>query len=197
VSADPNKVEASGWARPLEALASQPAQIRDGLSAHLDFRFSRTAGADPVKQAAELIDTDRKGLIARLNGWRSFSPGRNVTWPEVVDRLINAFGVPAEVNKPIERREQRLQKLFWEKGLPRGSVVFSFGDAVDDAQGVKAVQRRFTLDPVRIVMQTMQGLASLYTADAAPAVNCVYAILEMLHPVEVEAPFRSLPNPRS
>jgi hypothetical protein len=189
MSADVRKVEDSGWRRPLEALAGQPAQVRDGFAAHLDFPFSKAVTGNPDKQAAELIDTDRKGIIARLNGWRTFTPGRNVTWAEVVDRLTNAFGVPAQLDKSIEHRERHLQKLFHERGLPQGLVVFS--------EAVTQKARRTMFDPVRLVMQTLQGIASLYTADAAPAVNCVYAILEMLHPAEVPAPFSAIPEIKS
>jgi hypothetical protein len=190
MSADIRKVEDSGWRRPLEVLAGQHAQVRDSFAAHLDFPFSKAVTGDPAKQAAELIDTDRKGIIARLNGWRSFTPGRNVTWAEVVDRLTNAFGVPAQLDQSIEKRERRLQNLFHERGLPQGVVVFS--EAVKGGQMQKV--RRTMFDPVRLVMQTLQGIASLYTADAAPAVNCVYAILEMLHPAEAPAPFSAIPE---
>ncbi|MBX3458712.1 MAG: hypothetical protein KF696_01960 [Planctomycetes bacterium] len=193
MSSDVRKVEDSGWRRPLEVLAAQPPQVRESMAAHLGYPFSKTAGNDPAKQAAEIIDTDRKGMIARLNGWRSFVPTRNVTWAEVVDRLTNAFGVPAQLDKSIEQREKHLQKLFHEKGLPQGSVISSVADAVHDGQVVKAARRPW-FDPVRLVMQTLQGLASLYTTDAAPAVNCVYAILEMLHPTEVQAPFSAIPT---
>lgn len=190
MSADVRKVENSGWRRPLEALASQLPQVRDGFVAHLDFTFSKAVAGSPEKQAAELIDTDRKGIIARLNGWRTFTPVRNVTWAEVVDRLTNAFGVPAQLDQSIDKREQRLQKLFHERGLPQGVIVFS--EVVKGGQMQKV--RRTMFDPVRLVMQTLQGIASLYTADAAPAVNCVYAILEMLHPAEVPAPFSAIPQ---
>jgi hypothetical protein len=192
VSADTRKVEASGWTRPLEALAEQPARVREGLAAHLDFRFAGSSKGDALKESAEIIDADRKGIIARLNGWRTFVPGRNVKWAEVVDRMITAFGSPSQLDQSVEQREQQLQKLFHKQGLPAGPVVFGFADAVEDGQPVKGNLRRVLIDPVRIVMQTLQGLAALYTAEAAPAINCVYAILEMLHPGEVEAPFRSL-----
>ncbi len=194
MSADAKKVEAYGWGRPLEILAEQPARIRAGLAQALDFTFARSTVGDALKESAELIDTDRKGIAARLNGWRSFVPGRSVTWAEVIDRLTNAFGAPAQVGNAIDQREKQLQKLFHDKGLPRGAVVFSFADAVDDSHTIKGEWRRRLFDPVRIVMQTLTGLAALYTADSAPAVNCVYAILEMLHPAEVQAPFNALPE---
>jgi hypothetical protein len=188
------KIHESGWSRALEVIAAQPPQVRDSFAAHLDFAFSKASNGNAELQAAEILDSDRKGMIARLNGWRSFYPGRNVTWAEVVDRLTNAFGVPAHLDKRLEEREQHLQRLFHDRGLPKGSVVFGFVDAVDDAQAIKGVARGVSFDPVRLVMQTFQGIASLYTADAAPAVNCVYAILEMLHPAEVQPPFSALPE---
>ena len=194
MSTNIRKVEDSGWRRPLETVAAQPAQVRVSLAAHLDFTFSKALTGDAEKQSAAIIDADRKGMIARLNGWRSFVPTRNVTWAEVVDRLTNAFGVPAQLDKSIEQRERHLQQLFYERGLPKGSVLNSVADAVHDGQVVKGQSRRSIFDPVRLVMQTLQGLASLYTTDAAPAVNCVYAILEMLHPAETPAPFSALPE---
>ncbi|MCC7510435.1 MAG: hypothetical protein IT464_13825 [Planctomycetes bacterium] len=194
MSTDVRKVQDSGWRRPLEVLVAQPAQARDNFAAHLDFTFSKSLAGEAEKQAAAIIDADRKGMIARLNGWRSFVPTRNVTWAEVVDRLTNAFGVPAQLDKSIEHRERHLQKLFHERGLPTGSVLNSVADAVHDGQVIKGNARRNWFDPVRIVMQTLQGLASLYTTDAAPAVNCVYAILELLHPAEVPTPFSALPK---
>lgn len=194
MSTDVRKVEDTGWRRPLEALVAQTAQLRDNFASHLDFTFSRTLIGSAEKQAAAIIDADRKGMIARLNGWRSFVPTRNVTWAEVVDRLTNAFGVPAQLDKTIEQRERHLQKLFHERGLPKGSVLYSVADAVHDGSVVKSQTRRLLLDPVRLVMQTLQGITSLYTTDAAPAVNCVYAILEMLHPAEVPTPFSAIPE---
>lgn len=194
MSTDVRKVEDSGWRRPLEALIAQTPQVRENFASHLDFTFSKALVGDAEKQAAAIIDADRKGMIARLNGWRSFVPTRNVTWAEVVDRLTNAFGVPAQLDKSIEQRERHLHKLFHERGLPKGSVLYSVADAVHDGQVVKTATRRFLFDPVRLVMQTLNGLASLYTTDAAPAVNCVYAILEMLHPAEVQTPFSALPE---
>jgi len=194
MSTNVRKVEDAGWRRPLEVLAGQPSQVRENLASHLDFTFSRALATDADKQAAAIIDADRKGMIARLNGWRSFVPTRNVTWAEVVDRLTNAFGVPAQLDQPIEKRERHLQKLFHERGLPQGSVLRSVADAVHDGQVHKSQARRVLFDPIRLVMQTLQGLASLYTTDAAPAVNCVYAILEMLHPAEAPAPFSAIPQ---
>ena len=194
MSTDVRKVEDTGWRRPLEALVAQPSQVRENFASHLDFTFNKTLKSDAEKQAAAIIDADRKGMIARLNGWRSFVPTRNVTWAEVVDRLTNAFGVPAQLDKTIEQREQHLQKLFHERGLPKGSVLYSVADAVHDGSVVKSQTRRILFDPVRLVMQTLQGITSLYTTDAAPAVNCVYAILEMLHPAEVQTPFSAIPE---
>lgn len=194
MSTNVRKVEDTGWRRPLEALIAQTPQVRENFASHLDFTFNKTLKGEPEKQAAAIIDADRKGMIARLNGWRSFVPTRNVTWAEVVDRLTNAFGVPAQLEKSIEQRERHLQKLFHERGLPKGSVLYSVADAVHDGSVVKSQTRRILFDPVRLVMQTLQGLTSLYTTDAAPAVNCVYAILEMLHPAEAQAPFSAIPE---
>lgn len=192
VSADAKRVEASGWARPLEVLASQPPQVRDGMRVHLGFAFNKSTIGEPLKQAVAILNADRKGLIARLNGWRSFWPGRNVTWAEVVDRLTNAFGETVDVSQSIEKREQKLQRLFWQKGLPTGAVIESISDAVDRGHVDKG--RRGGFDLVRFVMQTVEGLTSLYTTDAAPAVNCVCAILDMLHPAEVQPPFSAIPD---
>lgn len=192
MSADAKKVENSGWGRPLEALVAQPSQVREGLSVHLGFVFNGPLPGDALKQAVGILNADRKGVIARLNGWRSFWPGRNVTWAEVVDRLTNAFGEPVDVSQSIEKREQKLQRLFWQKGLPQGAVIESIADAVDRGHVTKG--RRGGFDLVRFVMQTVEGLTSLYTTDAAPAVNCVCAILEMLHPAEVQPPFSALPE---
>ena len=194
MSTDVRKVEDSGWRRPLEALVAQPTMVRENFAAHLDFTFSKVLVGDAEKQAAAIIDADRKGMIARLNGWRSFLPTRNVTWAEVVDRLTNAFSVPAQLDKSLEQRERYLQRLFHERGLPKGSVLYSVADAVHDGEVVKGGTRRSVFDPVRLVMQTLNGLASLYTTAAAPAVNCVYAILELLHPAEVPTPFSALPE---
>lgn len=179
MSADIQKVEASGWARPLGALAAESTQTRDKLREHLGFEFAGATIGDAGKEAAEIIDTDRKGIAARLNGWRTFLPGRNVTWDEVVNKLINAFGEPAEVDKAIEYRERRLQQLFDSRGLPRGEVVFNGGP-----EGAE----RSRLNLVRIARQNAQALASLYTADAGPALNCVRAILDMLHPINEMSP---------
>lgn len=194
MSTDVRKVEDSGWRRPLEVLVAQPSMVRENFAAHLDFTFSKALAGDAEKQAAAIIDADRKGMIARLNGWRSFVPTRNVTWAEVVDRLTNAFSVPAQLDKSLEQREQYLQRLFHERGLPKGSVLYSVADVVHDGEVVKGQTRRSVFDPVKLVMQTLNGLASLYTTAAAPAVNCVYAILELLHPAEAPTPFSALPE---
>lgn len=188
MSADVQKVEANGWDRPLAALALEPSNVRNTLREHLDFNFEPASVDDPKRQAAEIIDTDRKGVAARLNGWRSFWPGRNVTWAEVVNKLINAFGEPAQVDRPIEHRERRLQQLFESRGLPRGEVVFSTGVDADFSPQGEPLPHKSGLNLLRFARQNAQSLASLYTANAGPAVNCVQAILGMLHPVNEESP---------
>ena len=178
MSADIQKVITSGWQRPLEALAAELAQPRNSLREHLGFVFEAETTGDARKEAAEIIDTDRKGVAARLNGWRTFWPGRNVTWEEVVNKLINSFGEPADIEKSIEYRERHLQELFDGRGLPRGDVVFT-GEPEGNGGG---------LNLIRIARNNAQALASIYTPSAGPALNCVRAILDMLHPINEESP---------
>jgi hypothetical protein len=178
VSADISKLIDGGWQRPLEVLAAESAQTRDSLREHLEFTFDASSIGDARKEAAEIIDTDRKGIAARLNGWRTFWPGRNVTWEEVVNKLINAFGEPADVDRSIAIRERHLQQLFDSRGLPRGDVVFT-GEPEHNGSG---------LNLVRIARNNAQALASIYTPAAGPALNCVRAVLDMLHPIN-EEPF--------
>jgi hypothetical protein len=82
------------------------------------------------------------------------------------------------VDRPIEIRERRLQELFDSRGLPRGDVVFT-GEPESNGGG---------LNLLRIARNNAQALASIYTADAAPALNCVRAVLDMLHPINEESP---------
>lgn len=178
MSADIQKVITSGWERPLQALAADSSQARDSLREHLGFVFEDSSVGDARREAAEIIDTDRKGVAARLNGWRTFWPGRNVTWEEVVNKLINAFGEPADVDRSIEIRERHLQELFDSRGLPRGDVVFT-GEPENNGGG---------LNLVRIARNNAQALASIYTPAAGPALNCVRAVLDMLHPINEASP---------
>lgn len=178
LSADIQKVKSGGWSRPFAALAGESAQTRNKLREHLEFVFDKASVGDAGRESAEIIDTDRKGMAARLNGWRTFLPGRNVTWEEVVNKLINAFGEPADVEKSIEYRERHLQELFDSRGLPRGDVVFT-GEPESNGGG---------LNLIRVARSNAQALASIYTPSAGPALNCVRAILDMLHPINEESP---------
>ena len=181
-----NKFSApSGWERPFELLVGASPELREGYRKHLDFSFAKAAAGDPAGEAREILNTDRKGVIARMNGWRTFWPGRNVTWEEVIDSIWQAFKKPVSLNKALADREKRVLEELHKKGLPTGSVTRALGDFIDDVQpGALRISKGLNIG--KIIGDAITSASSVYTAEAAPGLNIVFSLLELAHETEGE-----------